>query len=151
MEYCLQPWVSWSYLQNNNSIFLTAGWLLFCKKKTSWNPGLQTIFNELYIYIYIYREFEMKSMEKKRKTVMKIILSDFSIGIASKEWITKKEKNMYMHFVHVEILVVQWLLPLVMNTVDRVQIKDKAVCTSPNAYILKKCRGSTITPPATGK
>ena len=35
MEYCLQPWVSWSFLQ-----------------ETPWNPGLQTIFHELYIPIH---------------------------------------------------------------------------------------------------
>ena len=35
------------------SIFLTAWWLLFCKK-TAWNTGSQSIFHELNIYIYIY-------------------------------------------------------------------------------------------------
>ena len=71
MEYRLRPWVLCSFLQSKNhqkvkkmeySIFLTAWWLLFCKKKKpikarvavyiSWINYIHTY---IYIYIYIYR------------------------------------------------------------------------------------------------
>ena len=45
-EYCLQPWVSWSFLQNNCLMIIVL-------QKTPWTPGLQTIFHELNIYIYL--------------------------------------------------------------------------------------------------
>ena len=40
-----KPWVLWSLLQSNNDS---------CFAKTPWNPESQSIFHELYIYMYIY-------------------------------------------------------------------------------------------------
>ena len=68
MENILQPWVSWSFLQNNNhqavkmewtensihSIFLTAWWLLFCKKLHETQGCRVFSMDWIYIYIYIY-------------------------------------------------------------------------------------------------
>ena len=48
MEYCLQPWVSWSFLQNSMKARITDNipWIIY-----------------IYIYIYIYKDLVLNNLQ----------------------------------------------------------------------------------------